>query len=212
MGVLAVLLVELPSPLDLATLTRLAYDLAEAFGDNVLETRPSGGPDGFSPCVGRVQAADAGLLPGNRASPTDRWLRIRTCRPYYDFGYERGPIVTYLALSAWWERRVPGVVVWYGPDEPRDRLAPLDAARRQNLLDHFCRVGHRPYRTPSWPHRIAEGAALPRCCGLPMTWVGWNGRSIHVLRCLACGHTLEIPNDVSPIVEERSDDRAKPDA
>jgi hypothetical protein len=34
-----------------------------------------------------------------------------------------------------------------------------------------------------------------------MTWVGWNGRSVHVLRCLACRRSVEVPNDGTLIVE-----------
>lgn len=200
MGVQAILLVRLPAPLDDEELTDLAYALAEAFGDDPLDTRPSGPPDGRSPVL---EVLDVSVWASYYGIPAEssHWLRLRIGRSYYGPGYERGPVVDYLAIARWWEYRVPGVVVWYGGDEDGYPIRPLDETERHRLFEHFCRVGHRPYETPNWKHRVAPGAVWPRCCGRPMTWVGWHGRAIHVLRCLACRREEEFPNNGTLIIE-----------
>ncbi len=195
------MLVQLPERLDEPTLLRLAYDLAEAFGEEVLDLRPGPGTiEGAAPVLRLLEpqeqipvTSDPGMDGG--------WLCVNLCRSYYGPGYERGPIVAYLAIAAWWEQRVPGALVWYGPDEPPPALRHLDRAARERLFEHFCRVGHQPYYQMSKNIRLAAGSALPRCCATPMTWVGWNGREVHVLRCLACKSSREVPNDGSLIIE-----------
>src|SRR5687768_8881327 len=131
----AVLLAELPHPLDEPALVRLR---SEFLTDMRLGSDDFyvGGPLRIVPSRGEGPIPTSG-------DERRTWLEVNLWRAYFSPEYPRGDIETIVRCAEWLEARLPGCRRWYGHDVDDDNPAPFPPQRRQVLLAH-AKAGRPP--------------------------------------------------------------------
>ncbi len=122
----AVLLAELPRPLEDAKLARLRGDLAAELHldrDDVHIEGP----------LRVVRSRADGPMPMS-GDERNTWVEVNLWRAYFSPEYPRGDIATIVRCADWLEARLPGCRMWYGVDD--DNIAPFPPERRRALLAH----------------------------------------------------------------------------
>lgn len=123
------------------------------------------------------------------------------CR-YYDDGYERGPLAQIMALVEWLEWRLPDDArIFYGGDSSGAVAREMDEEYRQELWDHFCEHGNKPYYgTPTRLHArlgLEEEKDIPTCQLCKKPYVRYGGREggpFASFLCDGCGHGIQTNN------------------
>lgn len=111
------------------------------------------------------------------------WIDIALYGRLYTEGYERGPLLVYLAVADWIEKRFPGVEILYGGDSG-DNLVSFDKEYRSKLYDYWLENGNQPYE-----RYFSEGYKDVKGCKRCINGLVYYGGSIEtsLFRCLACG-------------------------
>lgn len=192
MGVDAQMLVKTRRALSENAVHALALDLAEAFGPEKFYLNREAddyGDGSHYPAHHALSIVDKFEQDGDTIfpSPGEQFIEVHTWHRYYGVGYERGDLPTYIGIAEWLERRIPGCAVFYGGDSSGICAEPFDAASRAALMDHFAKVGHKPYRG-GWD-RERDGPLCDFCriqmqrCGWGPEWAAWS--------CAGCGDKWE---------------------
>jgi hypothetical protein len=129
----AVLLAELPRPVEEAELARLRTEMEDFYVDgpfHVVRSRA----DGPVPTSGDERST---------------WIAVNLWRAYFSPEYPRGDITIIVRCAEWLEARLAGCRMWYGHDVDDDNLAPFSPERRRALLAHA--KGIRTDGEQSWP-------------------------------------------------------------
>jgi hypothetical protein len=128
MAVGAVIVAELPAPLDEPELARLRQQLM----NDLRFQREDFYIDGpLRPIPSRVEGPIP-LTGGERSF----WINVNLWRDFYCEEYPRGDIDMLVRCAQWVEQHLPGARVWYGPDCADDDISPFPAERRAELLAH----------------------------------------------------------------------------
>lgn len=152
MGVDAIICALVPKRLTDEEIKRAAVHAQVVIGDgHVLQVSPPhDGTLSWSPREGQhsLVRADAETLdiyfPDRPDGRNKTWLWVNTRSSYYGPNYERGPIVTILALAKFLRHRWKGTEVYYGGDTGGD-VSLLDQKREAALWDHLFGPEGRDY-------------------------------------------------------------------
>jgi hypothetical protein len=100
---------------------------------------------------------------------------------YYGPGYERGDIVSILAIAKWLKKAFAPCEVWYGGDSSGVVAEPID---EKSLWEHFMSDKGRAYFGDQW----IEAGGTVHCdfCDLPAT-ENMSGRDKTGYFCNSCG-------------------------
>lgn len=126
------------------------------------------------------------------AEPDEWLLRVSLMTRYYGIGYERGDLMTILAVAAWFETNISNCEVWYGGDSSDCAAEPLTSELKRKLTQHLMSTSGRDY----FDHEPSKGYPTPKPCGLCIPGEprfnrhGWGGNYIAV-NCAGCGKGFE---------------------
>lgn len=179
MGIDAEMRVRIPEPLDDRELMALSVAAVDAFREFFWVDR-----ERRQAAIERWEAREWDEVPEGEG----HWLKVNTMSRFYGEGYQRGPIVTILAVAEWFELRILGCEVFYGGDHD-DYVEPLTAERRGELFRHFAQNGHRPYRD----NRLDRGE-VPECdwCGPSMRATTYHALLATTYECIHCGYSVKV--------------------
>lgn len=118
-------------------------------------------------------------------------LRIPLLTRYYGIGYERGPLFNYIMMAELLEKLFPDCQVHYGGDSSGVEIELFDKAKRNEMIEHFAKVGHDAYNRYFDKDKIG-----PQCpvCDVQMIQNGW-GPKYKRFNCLGCGWIHVERND-----------------
>lgn len=109
-------------------------------------------------------------------------VRFNNMNRYYGEGYERGPILEWLALADLLEFHFPNVIVHWGGDSGSAYMREWEKEERAELYQHFLKEGHIPYRS--------DGDVCPQC-GLKSYACGWKKEQGKWLKCPVHGEWFD---------------------
>jgi hypothetical protein len=130
----------------------------------------------------------------------ETFLELHLNGRYYGEDYERGPLLTFIAMAEFLEILIPQCAVWYGGDSSGVCAEPFDKTRRDALLRHAAKVAHEPYT--HYDRSILQGDAhapseMCPSCEMPAARCGWGGNPPFALyRCDGCGWQIEYRGTV----------------
>lgn len=154
MGVDAQMLVRVPRKLRPAEVFREAVRIARAFASDTFFIDRPGKGYGRRKKTGRhaltietkyEQDGDPII-----AEPDETLVEVHLWGRYYGPGYERGDLVTILAVARWLRGVWPDGVVWYGGDSSGIVAEPLDAEAEAALWSHYMSAQGRAYFAGRW--------------------------------------------------------------
>jgi len=122
--------------------------------------------------------------------PGHTLIQVPTLGRYYGEGYERGPLMTYVAMAELLEHLFPNCTIFYfGDSGGCESRKEFHSVRRYELIEHFANWGHEPYeRAFSGQH---HKYICPNC-NIGMIQNGFKGR-LGYFSCSGCGwHVNEI--------------------
>ena len=170
-----------------------AYRLAEAFDSDTFLIDREGKYDKPRHCleiINEYQQDGDSIFP----KVGEQFIEVYLFNRYYGVGYERGDLPLFISIAKWLEINIPGCEVWYGGDSSGVLAVLFDGRERSRLFEHFCRVGHLPYRKPG----IVGMGIKKNCnfCKKVMIKCGWV-RAHHWVKiyCPGCGQVLESNDD-----------------
>lgn len=185
MGIDAEMFVRTRAKVTAEQVTKKAHALVSAFGTGVLSVLRPG-------VIGDYQHHALAIVPeweqdGDTIRPDkgETFIRVYLWGRYYGKGYERGDIVSTIAVAQWLEAHFPGGSVWYGGDSSGVCAAPFGAAERADLWAHFCAVGHDPYMSGRGEEK-GQWGVCDFCGGAPMRSCG-GGHDREFVYCSGCG-------------------------
>jgi len=179
MGVDTLMQVKVTKPLLPAELTKLSWRLAGAF-----YKEPFWFFDEKDLCIAESEQ-DSTLL------------ELAVSGRYYGPEYERGPLMTFIAIAEWLEYNLPNCVVLYGNDSD-DQMEVFDSAKRQVYKTHFFTHGHHPYQSYFGISRNQTRPLCPRCNEL-MNNVGGGGAE-EFWSCYGCPNNMITSIDKKPLL------------
>lgn len=120
-------------------------------------------------------------------------IRVHLSGRYYGPDYERGDLVSILAVVEWLQYNITDGDVWYGGDSGGKQTLMTEKAK-QELWRHFCKVGHRPYYHKK--HHEQDGM-MCSFCNVQLSHYGVGGaRGFYC--CGSCGTNFIRDNSCKP--------------
>jgi hypothetical protein len=127
------------------------------------------------------------------------------CR-YYGVGYERGPLDRILSIARWIRTRLPEARIFYGGDSSGVLADELTEEYEQELWEHFCKHGGKPYHRDRVFGRLygEDETKNPFCklCQQHYTQKGGRGGDFAAYHCDGCNHYL-VTHDGGKTWKER---------
>lgn len=127
-----------------------------------------------------------------RPAPGEQFIQVSLYTRYYGKDYERGDFPFIYTVSLWLEANLPNAEVWYGGDSSGVLFRPFSGTYREELLQHFLKVGHTPY-TGCFQQSLGteDTWAVPPLCLHPLCGRNMNrhgfGRDYASFTCVSCG-------------------------
>ena len=164
-----------------------SWRLAEAFGLDIIWVHRPTEENSYSQRA--IKRVTVHTQDGPAVYPLagETFLEVSIVGRYYGPGYERGDIVSYIAIAFWLEQNIPDCKVWYGGDSSGVCLELFNFQKRTELMHHFCKVGHYPYY--SYFGRQVGNKKKCNWCNKPMSQYGFSGDRI-AAQCTGCGLRL----------------------
>lgn len=134
----------------------------------------------------------------------EQFIEVNFMCRYYGDSYERGPLPTIITVASWLEQRIPNSRIYYGGDSSGVEATLFDAPARQALLDHFIKVGHRPYSMSFSPPYQKDYPHCEFCGNIPMERFG-SGPGYNLYRC-GCDYEIKIDNitkEITVLVDKK---------
>lgn len=162
----------------------LSFDLCEAFGHDTFWVNR--GEDGFD-SRHALEIVEEFTQDGDSILPEkeEQLINVSTIERYYGEDYERGNFPIWYMVAKWLEERIPNSEIYYGGDSSGVLAEKFNKKRREELFNHFVKVGHSPYRTAS----SVLGKGLKRYCDFcehQMNQYGF-GPNYAAFVCYGCG-------------------------
>lgn len=122
-------------------------------------------------------------------------INIPIAGRYYGVGYERGPLMDYVAMAIFLEQLFPNQEVYYGGDSSGVPFILFDVTARTLLIEHAVKVAHEPYQR-SFDAVLAKNETGPDCphCKVSMIKNGHGGNYARYT-CLGCGWNVVIKDN-----------------
>lgn len=223
MGIDATMFVRVSPPLPPEEIERIRFEMCEAFGhDKFMQWRHDEPMGSFGGERRALYVVDKWEQDGPDIEPLpgEQFIEVSLGGRYWGPGYERGDFPFLYVLSLWLEKRFGGgATVWYGGDSSGVEAECFGDGLRREFLDHFVRVGNRPYRGDALSGAVDRMAQFnkdnpglaasfskdkppatepetPICdfCKVPLVRFGWGGTGDKVYgsySCAGCGKQLE---------------------
>lgn len=116
--------------------------------------------------------------------PGEQFIEVHFFTRFYGEGYERGGLPLILNVADWLKRNIPQcTAIIYGGDSSGAAGRVLDNGYREELWNHFCRVGHEPYERFFDHDNDGDDCDL---CKVKMIRCGW-GQTYAAWFCPGCG-------------------------
>lgn len=121
------------------------------------------------------------------------FLEIYPRERYWGPGYERGPLMDYVAMAIFLENLIPNCEVWYGGDSSGVNAIHFDEKTRNEYIKHFiASKGHDAYSR--FFDREKDGMPCPHC-EVKMIRNGW-GPNYKAWFCHGCGLSRTEQNGI----------------
>lgn len=117
------------------------------------------------------------------------YLHIPLAGRYYGPGYERGPLMTYVAMAELLERLLPFCEVYYGNDSS-DEYQLFNRDERIKLIDYFMLNGGRLNYVRGFDQSVTNKQMCPHCERI-MPQNGW-GATYSFHSCTGCGWARKV--------------------
>jgi len=150
---------------------------------------------------GSVEIRDGHIFtqdgPYIEAQPGETLLEVHLAGRYYGVGYERGPILTFIAIADWIDANIPTAEVWYGGDSSGVLMEPFPQSERLALQAHFFGPHGQDYR--KFDPRGTFPTPPPCALCVPnenrFDRYGWGGGDQYVaVHCGGCGKRFVSQN------------------